>query len=302
MHNIKKNFGRFYGICKEFFEDEADSKGNLQFYPRAPKMTDLQVIALSCLMESLGIDSENLLWSKLKTDYRHLFPNLICRTRFNRRRKRLRLNVMKVQYKIAEKLEGQSNTMVIDSIPVPVVKLARERTYKSFKKSFETSPAKGYSAVNRGWFIGYKLHVIIFDNGVVQQSGITRGNVHDINYLKNIHNLPAGKLLLGDRAYRSNPLQMDLFDKHKVKLKVPFRINQHDYKKHPKKYKSKRQMVETFFAQMCDQLNLKRNYAKSYEGLVARLTSKLSAMSILQWVNNQNGRKLAQIKHALSFQ
>jgi len=301
MHNIKTNFGRFYRICKEFFEDEADSKGNLQFYPRPPKMADLQVISLSCIMEALGIDSENLLWSKLKTDYPGLFPNLICRTRFNRRRKRLQGYIMKVQDKISEKLEGQSQAMVIDSIPVPVVKLARERMYKSFRKSFETAPAKGYSAVNKGWFIGYKLHVIIFDNGVVQQSGITKGNVHDINFLKTISKLPSGKQLLGDRAYRSKPLQMDLFDKYKVKLRVPFRINQHDYKKHPKRYKSKRQMVETFFAQMCDQLNLKRNYAKSYEGLVARLTSKLSSMSILHWINYLNGRKLAQIKHALSF-
>ncbi len=40
-------------------------------------------------------------------------------------------------------------------------------------------------------------------------------------------------------------------------------------------------MVETFFAQLCDPLNLRRNYAKSYEGLVGRLTSKLSSMSIL---------------------
>ncbi|HRN92924.1 MAG TPA: transposase, partial [Ferruginibacter sp.] len=70
---------------------------------------------------------------------------------------------------------------------------------------------KGYSAVNRGWFIGYKLHVVIFDNGVVQQSGVTKGNIHDINYLKGLRELPSGKLLLGDRAYRSNPLQMDLF-------------------------------------------------------------------------------------------
>jgi len=281
MHNIKTNFGRFYRICKEFFEGEADSKGNLQFYPREPKMGDLQVISLSCLMESLGIDSENLLWSKLKTDYGGLFPHLICRTRFNRRRKRLQSYIMKVQDKISERLEDQSQAMVIDSIPVPVVKLARERTYKSFRKNFETAPAKGYSAVNKGWFIGYKLHVVIFNNGVVPQSGITRGNVHDINYLKTISKLPPGKLLLGDRAYRSNPLQIDLFDKHKVKLMVPFRMNQHDYKKHPGKYKSKRQMVETFFAQMCDQLNLKRNYAKSYDGLVTRLTSKLSSMSIL---------------------
>ena len=196
----------------------------------------------------------------------------------------------------------QSQAMVIDSIPVPVVKLARERMYKSFRKDFDIAPAKGYSAVNKGWFIGHKLHVIIFDNGVVQQSGITKGNVHDINYLKTISKLPSGKQLLGDKAYRSEPLQMDLFDKYRVKLRVPFRINQHDYKKHPKKYKSKRQMVETFFAQMCDQLNLKRNYAKSYNGLVARLTSKLSSMSILHWINYLNGRKLAQIKHALSFQ
>lgn len=301
MHNIKTNFGRFYRICKEFFEDDADKKGNLQFYPKAPAMADLEVIALACVMEALGIDSENLLWSKIKKDYPKMFLHLICRTRFNRRRRRLQPFIVKLQDKISSMLEDQSQAMVIDSIPVPVVKMARERTYKAFRKSYETAPAKGYSAVNRGWFIGYKLHVVIFDNGVVQQSGLTKGNVHDINYLKGLNKLPPGKQLLGDRAYRSNPLQMDLFDRFKVKLRVPFRMNQHDYKKHPKKYKSKRQMIETFFAQMCDQLNLKRNYAKSYDGLLTRLTSKLSSMAILHWINHLNGKKLAQIKHALSF-
>lgn len=301
MHNIKTNFGRIYRICKEFFEGEVNTKGNFQFYPKATAMADLEIVALACTMEALGIDSENLLWSKLKKDYPTLFNRLICRTRFNRRRRRLQPYIVKIQDAVSKRLENQSQAMVIDSIPVPVVKMARERTYKAFRKSFDTAPAKGYSAVNRGWFIGYKLHVVIFDNGVVQQSGVTKGNIHDINYLKGLRNLPSGKLLLGDRAYRSNSLQMDLFDNFKVKLRVPFRINQHEYKKHPKKYKSKRQMVETFFAQMCDQLNLKRNYAKSFDGLVTRLTSKLSAMSILHWINYLNGRKLAQIKHALSF-
>lgn len=301
MHNIKTNFGRFHQICKEFFEEETDDRGNFQFYPKVPAMADLDVIALACMMEALGIDSENLLWSKIKKDYPRLFPHLICRTRFNRRRRRLQAYIVKVQDKVAARLEGQSQSLVIDSIAVPVVKMARERTYKAFRKDFDTAPAKGYSAVNRGWFIGYKLHVVIFDNGIVQQSGVTKGNVHDINYLKGIDKLPPKKQLLGDRAYRSNPLQIDLFDKFKVKLRVPFRSNQHDYKKHPKKYKTKRQMIETFFAQMCDQLNLKRNYAKSYDGLLTRLTSKLSSMSILHWINHINGKKLAQIKHALSF-
>ncbi|PQV58022.1 hypothetical protein CLV53_1247 [Sediminibacterium magnilacihabitans] len=31
MHNIKTNFGRFYQICKEFFEEEAASKSILMY-------------------------------------------------------------------------------------------------------------------------------------------------------------------------------------------------------------------------------------------------------------------------------
>lgn len=273
MHNIRTNFGRIYRFCKQFFEGEADQQGNLQFYPRSPRMADLKVIALSCTMEALGIDSENLLWSKIKTDYPAWKEQLICRTRFNRRRRRLHPYIQRLQVSIACKLQQESQVLVVDSIPVPVVKLAREKTYKTCKKNFETAPAKGYSSVNRGWFIGYKLHVIIYDNGVVQQSGITKGNVHDINFVKAVKDLPEGKFLLGDRAYRSHPLQMELFDHFKVRLKVPFRMNQKDYRKHPRKWKSKRQMVETFFSQMCDQFNLKRNYAKSYDGLVSRLES-----------------------------
>ena len=264
-------------------------------------MNDLEVVSLACCMEALGIDSEHLLWSKLKKDYASAFPNLIDRSRFNRRRKRLTPFIVQVQDYVSSKLGNESQAMIVDSIPVPVVKLAREKSFKAFKKTFETAPAKGWSAVNKSWFIGYKLHVVIFDNGVVQQSGITKANVHDINFLKQVKELPAEKIVLGDRAYISKTLQMDLFEQYKVTLKVPYRNNQHDYKKQPKMYKSKRQLVETFFAQMCDQLNLKRNYAKSYEGLITRLASKLSSMSILHWINHLNGKKLSQIKHALSF-
>jgi hypothetical protein len=301
MHNIKTNFGRFHRICKSFFEDQADRSGNLQFYSRRPQMSDLEIIALSCVMEALSIDSENLLWSKLQSDYIALFPQLICRTRFNRRRRRLQPRIEALQSLVSAEPQEQSDTMIVDSIPVPVVKPVREKTYTIMRQDFDTAPAKGYSSVNRRWFIGYKLHVIIPRNAVVQQSALTKGNVHDINFLKEVDELPEGKQLLGARAYVSQPLQGDLFHSFRVRLKVPFRSNQHGYKKHPKRYRSKRQMVETFFAQMCDQFNLKRNDAKCYEGLLTRMSSKLSAMTMLNWLNYLNSRKIAQLKHALAF-
>jgi len=301
MHKIRTNFNKFYLICKELFDKEVNSRNNFQFYPVDPKMNDLQIVALSCCMEALGIDSENLLWSKLKTDYADSFKNLIDRSRLNRRRKRLSASIERVQHHVGKRLEHLSGAMIVDSIPVPVVKLVREKTFKAFKNDFETAPAKGYSAVNRSWYIGYKLHMVIFENGVIQQGSITKANVHDINFLKQIEDLPVNKELLGDRAYISQTVQADLFTSYQVKLKVPFRYNQHEYRKYSRKNRSRRQMVETVFAQLCDHLNLKKNYAKTYAGVAARLTSKLSGVSILQLINFQNGIKISKIKHALSF-
>ena len=301
MHNLKSNFDKFCVICKKIFKDAVNKDFNFRTYPVKPKMNDISILALSCCMESLGIDSENLLWSKLQTDYATDFPDLIDRTRFNRRRRRLQPQIARIQDCIALRLTNECDTMIIDSVPVPVIKLARETSYKICKQDYETAPAKGYSAVNKGWFIGYKLHLVIFGNGVVQQSGITKGNVHDINYLKSIETLPSNKDLLGDRAFLSKTVQLNLFENFEVRLRVPFRSNQYAYKKYPKNLKGKRQMIETVFAQLCDQFNLKRNYAKTYSGILTRLSSKVSAISILNFINFTNGVKLSRLKHALSF-
>lgn len=301
MHNLKSNFDKFYVICKKIFSDSVNRDFNFRTYPVKPKMNDISIIALSCCMESLGIDSENLLWSKLQTDYSKKFPNLIDRSRFNRRRRRLQPQIARIQDCIASELSDESETMIIDSVPVPVVKLARESSYRICKQDYETAPAKGFSSVNKGWFIGYKLHVVIFANGVIQQSGVTKGNVHDINFLKSIESFPLHKDLLGDRAFISKTVQLNLFENFEVRLRVPFRSNQYAYKKYPKRLKGKRQMIETVFAQLCDQFNLKRNYAKTYKGILARLSSKISAVSILNYINFINGNKLSKLKHALSF-
>lgn len=76
-------------------------------------MNDLQIVALSYCMEALGIDSENLPWSKLKTDYADQFTNLIDRSRFNRRRRRLADMVERVQHHVGQRLEHLSNTMIV---------------------------------------------------------------------------------------------------------------------------------------------------------------------------------------------
>ena len=77
MHNLKTNFDKILDITKSFFHDSLNADGNFYFYPNIPKMSDSEVIALSILGETIGIDSENYLFGKLKSDHHEDFPNLI---------------------------------------------------------------------------------------------------------------------------------------------------------------------------------------------------------------------------------
>ena len=68
------------------------------------------------------------------------------------------------------------------------------------------------------------------------------------------------------------------------------RTNQRDFKPFPKVFGKVRKRIETLFSQLSDQLMIRRNYAKSFEGLAARVTSKVAALTLIQWINHRAGR------------
>ena len=54
---------------------------------------------------------------------------------------------------------------------------------------------------------------------------------------------------------------------------------------HLKPFAKARKRVETLFSQLDDQFMVCRNYAKQQVGLFARIISKVSALTVLQYVN-----------------
>ena len=89
MHNLKTNFDKLFNIIKSVFKDRLNKSDNFYLYPNKPKLSDCEIIALSVTGESIGIDSENYFWGKLKSDHKNDCPRLIDRSNFNRRRKHL---------------------------------------------------------------------------------------------------------------------------------------------------------------------------------------------------------------------
>ena len=114
---------------------------------------------------------------------------------------------------------------------------------------------------------------------------ITKAEVHDINFLKNIKQQITDCVLLGDSGYLSESIQLDLFQTVNIKLETPKRANQKDYKPQPYIFRKSRKRIETLFSQLCDQFRIRNNYAKTFEGFKTRILAKITALTLVQYIN-----------------
>ena len=97
---------------------------------------------------------------------------------------------------------------------------------------------------------------------------------------------------------------LDLFNQARIRLKIqlktPLRSNQKDYKPYPRIYSKTRKRLETLFSQLTDQFMMKRNYAKSFRGLRTRILSKITATTVIQFINHfLLGRNINALKHPI---
>jgi hypothetical protein len=199
-------------------------------------------------------------------------------------------------------MNQSENTFIVDSIPVPVCRIVREKSSRVCRENFETEPDKGYSAVNKAWYFGYKLHLVTSVKGVFQAMDLSKASVHDIHYLNDIkHSGLNNCILIGDKGYLSSAYQTDLFNTANINLKTPMRSNQQNKERFEPIFRRFRKRIETLFAQLCDQFMLKRNYAKSVTGLSVRIMTKFTAVICLQSFNIQNNKPLNHLKYALAF-
>jgi hypothetical protein len=300
MHCIKANFDKIMHVLEEILGDEYPTAGNLTRPGPKPKFTDVEVIALSITAECLGIDSELYLFNKLDAEYKKQFPYLISRRQYNDRRKSLFNWQEKIRSKIAGKLNEVNEVYAIDSMPLEICKLSRMERNKMGKGEQYTAPDKGFCASQNKWFYGYKLHCACSPVGVISSLDLSRASVHDVHYLKDISHTFKDCIIAGDKGYINNELRSKLIREKNICLETPLRNNQKEKRSMLYVLKRIRKRIETVFSQLCDQFMIQRNYAKSFRGFKTRILAKISAMTVLQFINKYiRHRPIGQVKYAL---
>ena len=288
MHNFRANYEKILEVLKKL---ELDSE-NFLFQIRKPKLTDLRIIAINLTSEYMSIDSEHQLFRILPVEIK----SLIERSVYKRRKRKLFNHMERIRKLLAERFNGSEKYFVVDSMPLEVSKLSRSSRSRICKETDYALPNRGYCASQKMHYYGYKLHAVCSAEGVFQNLDISPASVHDIHYLKDIKQQVENCTILGDKGYLSAEYQLDLFTSHNIKLEVPMRKNQKNYKIQPYIIRKSRKRIETLFSQLCDQFMIRRNYAKSFLGFKTRILSKIVTLTIIQTINRNANRNINNLK------
>lgn len=284
----------------DIIEPSYITNGNFHRPGPKPKFSDIDVISLSMAAECMSIDSELYLFSKLETTYINDFPFLISRRQYNDRRKSLFQWIEHIRNKMAETINAIQEVYVIDSMPLEICKISRMERNKMGKENEYSMPDKGYCASQSKYYYGYKLHAVCSPSGVIQSLDLSKASVHDIQYLKDVKELFSNCIITGDRGYINQAFNDALLKDNNIVMEVPGRSNQKEKKKVMWTLRKIRKRIETVFSQLCDQFMIQRNYAKSFYGFKTRILSKISGMTVLQYINRFiTNRPTGQIKYAL---
>ena len=248
---------------------------------RKPKLGNLELVALNLTAEYMSINTELQLFRCLKGTYLEL---LIERSIFNKRRKRLFVYTEAIRRRLSEKFAEFTDIFIIDSLPTPICKYARAGR-SNLCSTYEIQPTHGHCASQKSNYFGFKFHAVCDKNGVFHSFDFTPAHIHDVNYLKDVKYNFKNCTLIGDRGYISAGYQLDLFTYSNIKLSIPMRKNQQNFVPFSKAKSKIRKRIETNFSQLHGQFMWTVNHAKSFIGLTTRVLSKITAFTMIQYLN-----------------
>jgi Transposase DDE domain len=291
ISNLGSSYTKILGLLHELGPQD-----NFLKQRRLPKPADKQLIALALAAESPGIDSERHLFKQLPA----ALTGQIDRSVFNRRR--LAFKVELLRQRMGALLAPAEDYYVVDSMPLEICKFGRAKRLSICREAEASSPDYGYCAAHHAHYFGYKLHAARTSAGIIKTFDISKASTHDIHYLNDLKTQLHHCVLVGDlcprgyKGYLSRQYQVDLSDAASIRLETPKRRNQLDFAPFNPVLRKARKRIETLFSQLCDQFMIRRNYAKSFQGLATRIVSKVAALTLVQWFNQLSGNPLNNLK------
>ena len=264
------------------------------------KLSDSEIITIGLCGELAGVDSENAWFSFLKRNYRHFFPQLCSRSRFNRTRRALMQTTELLRQKMISVFQiPVSSYYIIDSFPLAVCKFGHARyckTFRGYGADYGKCPSK------KETYYGYKVHALITLEGYIASFEITPASTDDRKGLRDLTDHWSNVTILADKGYAGKNMRHEMLEKNICLFALKRSNSKENWPRSIRQLIFKlRRRVETVFSQLSGQLNAERGLARSFQGLCTRLVNKVLGYNLCIALNNGTGTMLCTLDSSGMF-
>jgi hypothetical protein len=253
------------------------------------KITDPELIALAVAQAAMGECSDRKFLGMVAYRLWGWFPHLPDQSQYNRRLRRLTAQITATQLAIAE-LVATGRVRLVDGTLISVANYAG----CAARSAFAGAGAYGYCASKSEWVWGMRLVLVTDSAGVPLGYDLEPANEREYEPTFRLAGAHPGTLLFADKGLSGREFEATL-GLIGVELITPAR---HKLGERPPGEVAKagvRLVVESVFANLKEQMGLRRHLAKTLPGLAQRIAQRLLALTLGMFINAQIGRPLRSL-------
>ena len=303
----------FYCIIDDLYPEVTPDWVRFRTGADRMEMTDPEIITLSIMQEGqlqefLRNDSELSFHRVVEKDYLHLFPDLISRSRYHRRRKDLMGIQREMLRVLMNRLRLLAMWLALDSAPITTAESPR---WKSARMSIWAAEA-GFAPSKQQFFLGFRLHLLVSNTGAICDFVLSPANVGERRVAEHMLAVEAewqtqqaavlaeARPVLADNGYCGDWLA-SLFGKNGGALWYALRRSKEATSKGEAALRAwhrrgLRARIESVFASLEDQFQIEETRARSVWGVMTRVVAKLLAYMVGFVVNEVLGRPGTALK------
>lgn len=245
----------------------------------APVFSDSEVITLSLIADTFFQGHEELMITFVRQYHRDLFPRLLSRSRFNRRRRMLIAVIEGIRRALSDLLIAPDDPWrLIDSAPIPVCTYKRSRHCATLAgpEYYSVMPTRGAK------LFGLRLHLTttfthVIDHWLLVPAAPRDSKMADV-VLEDATNLA----VIGDNAFRDPTVCAHLREARGLRLIAPPRP--YDKVAWPKDLRRQvnrvRRHIESTISVLSTVFHVQQLGSRSISGLVVRVASRILAYTL----------------------
>ena len=256
MPTINDQLTEIYVVVDDFLKAHPAYRSWRRSPNDEPRFTDSEVLTIALMQGCLGVQSLKQSFLLIRANCRSAFPHLPSYKQWLWRLHALSPQLDALLAATTALPEGSVALYLIDSKPIPVCHSVRHWRVRLLRDD-----GAHFGKTKKGWFFGFKLHVLRHIAGRIINVVLTPANWDDREPALSLALRADGGIILGDLGYRGEKPATLLAEEAEMLL-----MTRADAPRHKFLLSQVRQQIETSFSQLWYKF-IDRVFSRSWQGL-----------------------------------